>query len=77
MLVLLSEKKMKQKVSLTLTITLIKTLMSLRQTLLLQLMSSNTRQNAERFIEGVAAKLDGTWILEFPYTLRTISNASV
>ena len=28
--------------------------------------------NAERFIEGIAAKLDGTWILEFPYTLRTI-----
>jgi hypothetical protein len=28
--------------------------------------------NAERFVEGVAAKLDGTWILEFPYTLRTI-----
>lgn len=28
--------------------------------------------NAERFVEGIAAKLDGTWILEFPYTLRTI-----
>jgi hypothetical protein len=28
--------------------------------------------NAERFVEGIAEKLDGTWILEFPYTLRTI-----
>ena len=28
--------------------------------------------NAEKFVEGIAAKLDGTWILEFPYTLRTI-----
>ena len=28
--------------------------------------------DAERFVEGIAEKLDGTWILEFPYTLRTI-----
>lgn len=28
--------------------------------------------DAARFVEGIAAKLDGTWILEFPYTLRTI-----
>ena len=28
--------------------------------------------NAEKFVEGIAEKLDGTWILEFPYTLRTI-----
>jgi len=28
--------------------------------------------NAEKFVEGIAAKLDGTWILEFPYTLTTL-----
>ena len=28
--------------------------------------------DAEKFVEGIAAKLDGTWILEFPYTLRTL-----
>lgn len=28
--------------------------------------------DAEKFVEGIAEKLDGTWILEFPYTLRTI-----
>ena len=28
--------------------------------------------NAAKFVEGIAEKLDGTWILEFPYTLRTL-----
>ena len=28
--------------------------------------------DAEKFVEGIAAKLDGTWILEFPYALRTL-----
>ena len=28
--------------------------------------------DAEKFVEGIAEKLDGTWILEFPYTLRTL-----
>jgi hypothetical protein len=27
---------------------------------------------AARFVEGIAEKLDGTWILEFPYTLNTL-----
>ena len=28
--------------------------------------------NAAKFVEGIAEKLDGTWILEFPYALRTL-----
>ena len=28
--------------------------------------------DAEKFVGGIAEKLDGTWILEFPYTLRTL-----
>ncbi len=28
--------------------------------------------DAEKFVEGIAEKLDGTWILEFPYTLTTL-----
>ena len=32
--------------------------------------------DAEKFVEGIAAKLDGTWILEFPYTLRTLRHCS-
>ena len=28
--------------------------------------------DAAKFVEGIANKLDGVWILEFPYTLRTL-----
>jgi len=28
--------------------------------------------DAEKFVEGIAEKLNGTWILEFPYTLTTL-----
>ena len=67
-----AEKRIKEKAFILSMSFGVKMLLFLQLILLLQPMLFSTHQMLKKFVEGIAAKLDGVWILEFPYTLRTL-----